>query len=204
MNPIASTCQVSWVCSFLFCKFVITTVYALGCGHDSFTASCCHCCFSGGGKSNQQSEVGGTIIEQDGTESTIGIQQPVPSNVDGLETMFNVERENAIGRAHQSEINTQEKGVPKSKSRKKSDLKKETRGRRVIEQSELENVVVGTQQSNQSASFNFPRHEASSSRTKRGAPKIDRDIFERIGREICKKAIFANSKTGAAGSSRKQ
>ncbi|KAJ8630518.1 hypothetical protein MRB53_023841 [Persea americana] len=155
--------------------------------------------FMGGGKSNQQSEVGGTIIEQDGTESTIGIQQPVPSNVDGLETMFNVERENAIGRAHQSEINTQEKGVPKSKSRKKSDLKKETRGRRVIEQSELENVVVGTQQSNQSASFNFPRHEASSSRTKRGAPKIDRDIFERIGREICKKAIFANSKTGAAG-----
>ncbi|KAJ8630514.1 hypothetical protein MRB53_023837 [Persea americana] len=84
--------------------------------------------FMGGGKSNQQSEVGGTIIEQDGTESTIGIQQPVPSNVDGLETMFNVERENAIGRAHQSEINTQEKGVPKSKSRKKSDLKKETRG----------------------------------------------------------------------------
>eukprot|EP00268_Persea_americana_P000920 TRINITY_DN10283_c0_g1_i2.p1 TRINITY_DN10283_c0_g1~~TRINITY_DN10283_c0_g1_i2.p1 ORF type:complete len:115 (+),score=10.17 TRINITY_DN10283_c0_g1_i2:2077-2421(+) len=85
--------------------------------------------FIGGGKSNQQSEVGGTIIEQYETESKIGIQQPV---------------------------------------------------------------------------FGMEQSEASSSRKRRGASKIDCDLFERIGREICKMVIFANSKTGTAGSSRNQ
>ncbi|RWR85222.1 methyl-CpG-binding domain-containing protein 5 isoform X3 [Cinnamomum micranthum f. kanehirae] len=79
--------------------------------------------FMGGGKSSQQSEVGGTIIEQYETESTIGIQQP----------------------------------------------------------------VLGIEQS-----------KASSSRTKRGTSKIDRDLFERIGRERYKMPIFANSKTDTA------
>ncbi|KAJ8636737.1 hypothetical protein MRB53_011004 [Persea americana] len=84
--------------------------------------------FMSGGRINQQSEVGATIIGQDETEETIGIKQPVPANIDGLETIVNNEREEATGRTHQSEIDTEKKGVEKSKSGKKNWLNK--RGKR--------------------------------------------------------------------------
>ncbi|KAJ8636729.1 hypothetical protein MRB53_010996 [Persea americana] len=84
--------------------------------------------FMSGGRINQQSEVGATIIGQYETEETIGIKQPVPSNTDGLETIVNIEREEATGRTHQSEIDTEKKGVEKSKSGKKNWLNR--RGKR--------------------------------------------------------------------------
>ena len=76
---------------------------------------------------------------------------------------------------------------------KKIGLTKEARGRSIIQQSKLEILALGVQQSNQSASLNFSGHEANSSRTKKGASKVDWNIFVHLGREICKRAIFANS-----------
>lgn len=161
----------------------------------------------GGAGRNHQLEVGETIIEQYEREGTIGIQQSVPSNVVGLGTIFNLETE----RSHQSEIGREEKGAQKSKAVKKINWKKEARGRRmIIQQSELVKEAGGVQQSEtekkeksseQPAPSNISGHEASSSRTKKKAPKFDRGIFVHLGREICKRAIIANSKTGTTNHS---
>lgn len=165
----------------------------------------------GGAGRNQQLEVGETIIEQYEREGTIGIQQCVPSNVVGLGTVFNLETENETERSHQSEIGREEKGAQKSKAVKKINWKKEARGRRmIIQQSELVKEAGVLQQSEtekkeksseQPAPSNISGHEASSSRTKKKAPKFDRGIFVQLGREICKRAIIANSKTGTTNHS---
>ncbi|KAJ8636751.1 hypothetical protein MRB53_011018 [Persea americana] len=163
----------------------------------------------GGAGRNQQLEVGETIIEQYERE-TVGIQQSVPSDVVGLGTIFNLETENETERSHQSEIGREEEGAQKSKAVKKINWKKEARGRgMIIQQSELVKEA-GLQQSEtekkeksseQPAPSNISGHEASSSRTKKKAPRFDRGIFLQLGREICKRASIANSKTGTTNHS---